>query len=62
MARLNADGTLDPTFDPKANGTVYSIAVQADGNVLLGGNFTTVLLNGPTASNKDDGFRCMIPR
>ena len=46
VARLNADGTLDTSFDPKANGAVYSVAVQADGKVLLGGYFTTLQPNG----------------
>jgi uncharacterized repeat protein (TIGR01451 family)/uncharacterized delta-60 repeat protein len=42
VARLNATGTLDPTFDPAsgADGIVYSIARQIDGKVLLGGAFT----------------------
>src|SRR5437762_1293525 len=34
IARLNPDGTLDTAFDPNANSSVYSIAVQADGKVL----------------------------
>src|SRR5450755_1962561 len=29
IARLNPDGTLDTAFDPNADNTVYSIAVQA---------------------------------
>ena len=28
------------SFDPNANGVVYSIAVQADGKILAGGDFT----------------------
>ena len=40
IARLNPDGTLDTAFNPNANGTVYSIAVQADGKILVGGAFT----------------------
>src|SRR6267143_1759101 len=43
IARLNPDGTLDTAFDPNANNTVLSIAVQADGKILIGGGFTTVL-------------------
>ena len=39
IARLNPDGTLDTAFDPNANATVYSIAVQADGKILVGGTF-----------------------
>ena len=39
IARLNTDGTLDTSFDPKANASVLSIAVQPDGRILAGGNF-----------------------
>ena len=43
IARLNADGTLDTAFTP-GTGTgyyrdVYSVAVQTDGKILVGGNF-----------------------
>ena len=37
IARLNPDGTLDTAFNPNANGSVRSIAVQADGKILAGG-------------------------
>jgi uncharacterized delta-60 repeat protein len=42
LARLNADGTLDVTFDPGAgfNSTVSAVAIQADGRILVGGSFT----------------------
>jgi uncharacterized delta-60 repeat protein len=48
IARLNTDGTLDATFNPgsAANNTVYATTIQADGKVLIGGDFTT--LNGVT--------------
>ncbi|MEI7938830.1 MAG: immunoglobulin domain-containing protein, partial [Verrucomicrobiota bacterium] len=43
IGRLNADGTLDSTFNPGASGSVvYSLAVQADGKILVGGDFTTL--------------------
>jgi uncharacterized delta-60 repeat protein len=42
IARLNPDGTLDTAFNPNASSTVFAIAVQADGRVLVGGNFTTI--------------------
>lgn len=44
IARLNSNGSLDSSFNPGtgANGTVSSLALQPDGNVLLGGNFTTI--------------------
>ena len=43
IARLNTDGSLDPTFDPGsgASGTVQAIAIQPDGKILLGGEFIT---------------------
>jgi len=43
IARLNADGNIDYTFDPGtgANGAVSCLALQADGKVLLGGVFTS---------------------
>jgi uncharacterized delta-60 repeat protein len=40
IARLNPDGTLDLNFNPNANGPVNAIAVQADGNILVGGAFS----------------------
>ena len=54
IARVNANGTLDTGFDPNANDVVSNVAVQADGKVLLGGNFTTLQPNGagsPTTRN-----------
>ncbi len=42
IARLNPDGTLDSAFDPNASQTVNSIAVQADGKILVGGLFTSI--------------------
>ena len=41
IARLNPDGTLDTAFNPNANGFVSSIALQADGKILVGGDFNT---------------------
>jgi uncharacterized delta-60 repeat protein len=42
IARFGADGALDVNWDPNANDTVYAIALQPDGKVLIGGAFTTV--------------------
>lgn len=44
IARLNADGSLDTTFDvgAGANGPVYSVQIQTDGKVVIGGDFTEV--------------------
>lgn len=48
VARLNADGSLDGNFDPGtgADGTITSLLLQPDGNVLIGGSFFFV--NGVT--------------
>lgn len=42
LARLNWDGSLDSNFDPGvgANSAVRALAVQADGRLLIGGDFT----------------------
>ncbi len=48
IARLNADGGLDDNFQngmsgiPVLNNYVYSVALQADGKVLVGGAFNSV--------------------
>lgn len=49
IARLNANGTLDTSFDPGAGATgeavlaiggiVYTIALQSDGRIIIGGAF-----------------------
>jgi uncharacterized delta-60 repeat protein len=47
IARLNSDGTLDTTFDPNggAHGEVDAIALQTDGRIVLGGQFSVIGLN-----------------
>src|ERR1035437_9998336 len=50
LARLNADGTLDVAFNPNIGGTtpqvyvpqVFALLLQADGRIVVGGNFTSV--------------------
>jgi hypothetical protein len=37
IGRLNADGTLDTTFNPVLNDQVDSLALQTDGKILVGG-------------------------
>lgn len=43
LARLNLDGSLDSSFQPGygfgINGTVYTIVIQPNGKILVGGNF-----------------------
>jgi uncharacterized delta-60 repeat protein len=42
IARLNPDGSLDSSFtiDSGANGPVLATALQSDGKIVVGGNFT----------------------
>ena len=44
VARLNADGSVDESFQSGgtgANDTVYALAVQADGKIIIGGRFSS---------------------
>jgi uncharacterized delta-60 repeat protein len=42
IVRLNTDGTVDAAFNPIINGQLTAIAVQADGKILIGGFFSEV--------------------
>ena len=45
LARLNSDGTVDGSsywFYLSLNGPVYAVALQPDGKILIGGDFTQV--------------------
>ncbi|RAR46229.1 MopE-related protein, partial [Flavobacterium lacus] len=43
IARLNTDGSLDTTFNPGTgvNSSVYTTALQSDGKIIIGGEFTS---------------------
>lgn len=49
IARILPDGTTDPDFSPgtAANGTIYSLALQPDGKIIIAGSFTSY--NGTAA-------------
>jgi len=47
LARLNADGSVDTSFDPAPSGgiagdCVCALAIQSDGRILVGGNFSQI--------------------
>ena len=44
IARLNLDGSLDTSFDPGtgANQSVFAVGLQANGKVVVAGDFTTI--------------------
>jgi uncharacterized delta-60 repeat protein len=52
LARFNADGTLDTSFDPNANGVVRSVVVLSDQRILIGGAFSTLQPNGATSATQ----------
>lgn len=43
IVRLNTDGTIDSTFNigTGVNDRIYTIAIQSDGKILIGGDFTS---------------------
>ena len=51
IARLNANGSVDTTFNPGsgANGPVYAISQRLDGKLMIGGSFTAY--NGVAITN-----------
>ncbi|MCB9809030.1 peptidoglycan-binding protein [Candidatus Nomurabacteria bacterium] len=58
ITRLNPDGSLDTTFNTGTgfDGTVYTTAIQSDGKILVGGQFTTYdggLVSNITRLNSD---------
>lgn len=46
LARFLADGTLDPNFSPSFNNSIRAIAVDSDGRIFVGGDFTSVNIGG----------------
>jgi uncharacterized delta-60 repeat protein len=44
ISRFNPNGTVDPTFNPSviANDTVWHLNLQADGKILVGGEFARI--------------------
>ena len=53
IARINADGTLDTSFYPTANGAVTAIVIQpGDNKILVGGSFTSFAPNGATSATR----------
>ncbi|MBT1696876.1 T9SS type A sorting domain-containing protein [Fulvivirgaceae bacterium PWU4] len=39
IARLNADGSIDPSFTASVDSAVHTIAIQDDGKIIIGGDF-----------------------
>jgi len=45
IVRLDSNGTLDTLFGHGLNNQVHSLAIQSDGKILVGGYFTTYIIN-----------------
>ncbi len=56
IARLDPITGAADSFDPKASNqaSVFAIALQADGKVVVGGNFTTIAANGAAAVTRNN--------
>ncbi len=62
IARLNADGTPDASFNPSGTGfnnAVYSISLQSDGKIVTGGQFVT--FNGTSGNRIARLLNCTAP-
>ncbi len=46
LARVDAGGSLDSGFAPNPNNIVYSLGLQADGRLIVGGGFTQLQPGG----------------
>lgn len=42
LAKIDADGTLDPTWNPGANDVVSAVAIDISGSVFVGGYFNNI--------------------
>jgi uncharacterized delta-60 repeat protein len=42
LARVDANGVVDPAFNPGASDIVLTLRLQSDGKILVGGGFTTL--------------------
>lgn len=60
VSRIGSDGLVDGTFSsPTINGSLYSVAVQDDSKIIVGGNFTSIdgnLINSICRLNSDGSF------
>jgi trimeric autotransporter adhesin len=61
MARLHADGSLDPTFDPNANDYINHIKLLPEGKILIQGKFTTLQPNGASSPTPCDKIARLNP-
>ena len=58
LARVNSDGTVDPSFARTAPGAVAELELQADSKVVFGGNFGSLRRVNPNGTS--DGFNVPV--
>lgn len=59
LARLNFDGSVDASFQPAVDKAILAVDVQADGKIVIGGQFASVngfQANGLARLNADGSF------
>ena len=62
LLRVHSDGTLDTSFNPPPlDGVVYSIVIQPDDKILIGGDFTGRIMRLETNGDKDETFNALVP-
>ena len=61
LAKVSGGGAVDGKFDPSPNGSVQTLALQADGKILVGGSFQSFLPDGATASTARFGVARLTP-
>src|SRR5262249_2828706 len=59
-AKIGADGTLDPAWKPNLSGHVYASAVDAAGNVYLGGAMSAIVKIDGNTGARDPAFHASI--
>jgi hypothetical protein len=53
IGRLSANGALDATFNPGANGAVLALLEETPGEILVGGSFTTLGGGGSGSATRE---------
>lgn len=59
ITRLNANGSLDPTFHSTGTYKIHTVTIQPDGKILIGGNFSSfnsIPCSGIVRINADGSF------
>lgn len=62
LVRVKMNGELDTTFNPPLlDGIVYSVVIQPDDRILIGGDFTGRIMRLETNGDRDESFKPLVP-